>query len=159
VPGGRFRLWCCHFIAGGNITCQVMHIFKLSAAACGWIQNDYFENTVKTVYNEPCTKQKIAHSRTFFWSHELKFCIAITCEPGQHSWYSDWSPGMVKNFLFSMSSRLSLGPTQPPIQWVEGTLSPGVKRPGREADPSPPTSAKIKKTWIYICTPTYVFLA
>jgi hypothetical protein len=39
-----------------------------------------------------------------------------------------------KNFQFSISSKPALGPTQPPIQWVLGNLSPGVKRPGREAD-------------------------
>jgi hypothetical protein len=30
---------------------------------------------------------------------------------------------------------------------------PGVKRPGREADHSPPTSAEVKKMWIYTSTP------
>jgi hypothetical protein len=40
------------------------------------------------------------------------------------------SPGRVKNFLFSTSSRPALGSTQPPIQWVPGALFPGVKRPG-----------------------------
>jgi hypothetical protein len=39
-----------------------------------------------------------------------------------------------KNFFFSMSFRPALGPTQPPNQRVPGALSPGVKRPGREAD-------------------------
>jgi hypothetical protein len=34
----------------------------------------------------------------------------------------------------------------PPIQWVLGDLSPGLKRPGREADHSSPTSAEVKKT-------------
>jgi hypothetical protein len=29
----------------------------------------------------------------------------------------------------------------------------GVKRPGREADHSPPTNAEIKKTWIYTSIP------
>jgi hypothetical protein len=48
----------------------------------------------------------------------------------------------------SMSSRPVLGPTQPPIQWVPEALSPGVKRPGRETEHSPPTSAKVKKTLI-----------
>jgi hypothetical protein len=38
----------------------------------------------------------------------------------------------------------ALSPTQPPIQLVPGPLSPGVKRPGREADHSPPSSAKDK---------------
>jgi hypothetical protein len=36
-------------------------------------------------------------------------------------------------------------PTQPPIQWVPGTLSLGVKWPGREADHSPPSSAEVKE--------------
>jgi hypothetical protein len=40
-------------------------------------------------------------------------------------------------------SRLALGPTQPPVQLVQGVLSPGVKaRPGRDADHSPPSSAE-----------------
>jgi hypothetical protein len=69
------------------------------------------------------------------------------------------SPGMFKNFLFSTSSRPALGPTQPPIQWVMGALSPGVKRPGREADHSPPTSSEIKNTWIYTFTLPYIFVA
>jgi hypothetical protein len=51
------------------------------------------------------------------------------------------SPGGVKNFHFSMSFRPALGFTQPPIQWVPGALSAGVKRPGREADHKLSTSA------------------
>jgi hypothetical protein len=50
----------------------------------------------------------------------------------------------IKTFLFSTASRPALGPTQPPIQWVPGVLSPGVKRQGREADHSPQTSAEVK---------------
>jgi hypothetical protein len=69
------------------------------------------------------------------------------------------SPGKVKKFLFSTSSRPALGPTQPPIQWVPGDLSPGVKREGREADHSPPTSADFNKMWIYTSTPPYAFKA
>jgi hypothetical protein len=40
--------------------------------------------------------------------------------------------------LFTTASRMALEPTQPPIQWVPGALSVGVKRPGREADHIPP---------------------
>jgi hypothetical protein len=36
-------------------------------------------------------------------------------------------------------------PTQHPVQWVPGALSPGVKRQGCEADHSPPSSAEAKK--------------
>jgi hypothetical protein len=63
------------------------------------------------------------------------------------------SPGRVKNFLFPKLSRPALKSTQPPIQWVPGALSLGVKRPGREVDHSPPTSAEVKKMWIYTSTP------
>jgi hypothetical protein len=34
-----------------------------------------------------------------------------------------------------------------------------VKRQGREADRSPPTSAEVKKMWLYTSTPIYVFMA
>jgi hypothetical protein len=78
--------------------------------------------------------------------------------------YSDWlragrprgrssSSGRVKNLLFSTSFRPALGSNHPPIQWVPGDLSLGVKRPGREADHSPPASAEVKKMWIYTSTP------
>ena len=38
----------------------------------------------------------------------------------------------------------ALGPTQPAVQWVLG-LSRGYKRPGRDADPSPLSSAVVMK--------------
>jgi hypothetical protein len=40
-----------------------------------------------------------------------------------------------------------------PIQWISRALSLGVKRPEHEVDHSPPTSAEVKKTWIYTFTP------
>jgi hypothetical protein len=49
----------------------------------------------------------------------------------------------VKNFLFSKSSRPALGPSQPLVQCITGAVSPGVKRPGREADDSPSASGSI----------------
>jgi hypothetical protein len=38
--------------------------------------------------------------------------------------------------------RPSLGPNQPPVQWVPG-LSRGTKRPGRDTGPSPPSSVEV----------------
>jgi hypothetical protein len=61
-------------------------------------------------------------------------------------------------FLLTTVSRTALGPTQSPIQWVTGALSLGVKRPGREADHSPPSSAEVKNAWSYTFTPPYVFM-
>jgi hypothetical protein len=47
---------------------------------------------------------------------------------------------------FSLHHRVQngSGTTQPPIQRVPGALSLRVKRSGREADHSPPSSAKVK---------------
>jgi hypothetical protein len=61
-------------------------------------------------------------------------------------------------FLFTTASRLALGPTKPPLQWVPGDLSKGVKRPRREADHSP-SSAEVKNEWSYTSTPQYTFMA
>jgi hypothetical protein len=68
-----------------------------------------------------------------------------------------WVP--VGSTIFSTSSRLALGPTQPPLQWVPGAFSPGVKRPGHEADHSAPTNVEGKKMWIHTATPPYAFMA
>jgi hypothetical protein len=67
----------------------------------------------------------------------------------------------VRSRIFSspFSSRSVLGFTQLPSQWVPVALPSGVKRQGREADHSPPTSAEVKRTWIYIFTTPYVFMA
>jgi hypothetical protein len=48
-----------------------------------------------------------------------------------------------------------------PTSYTMGTEDSfqGVKRPGREADHSHPTSAEVKKMWIYTSTPPYTFMA
>jgi len=40
----------------------------------------------------------------------------------------------------------------PPIQWVPTRDSLEVKRPGREADQSPLSSAEVKNAWSYTST-------
>jgi hypothetical protein len=62
-------------------------------------------------------------------------------------------------FLFTTASRPALWPTQPTIQCVSGARCLGVKRPGREADHSPPPSAEVKFAWSYTSTPQYAFMA
>jgi hypothetical protein len=72
--------------------------------------------------------------------------IAQLYSPGL---WAGWSgvqvPRRAEIFLFTTMSRLALGSAQPPIQWVLGALSLGVKWPGYEADHSPPSSAKVKE--------------
>jgi hypothetical protein len=42
-----------------------------------------------------------------------------------------------RDFLFSKASRIvDMGPNQFPVQWVQGIVSPVVKRPRREDDHS-----------------------
>jgi hypothetical protein len=48
-------------------------------------------------------------------------------------------------FRFSTESRSALGPTYPPIQYVQGALSLGVRRPRREAGHTIPSSAEVKE--------------
>jgi hypothetical protein len=72
---------------------------------------------------------------------------------GNISWATGWTIGVLGFdsrrglgiFLLTTASRTALRSTQPPIQWVPGALALGVKRPGREADHSPPSSAEVKE--------------
>ena len=52
------------------------------------------------------------------------------------------------DFLLSETSRRAVVPTQPSIQWL-----PGIKRPGPEADHTPPCSADVRNKWNYNYTP------
>jgi hypothetical protein len=56
------------------------------------------------------------------------------------------------NTLHFPDFRQALGPTQPPIQWVPGALSLGVKRPGSETDHSPLSSSDVKNACNYTST-------
>jgi hypothetical protein len=62
-------------------------------------------------------------------------------------------------FLLATTSRIVLGPSQPPIQWVLGAISLGVKWMGNETDHSPPSNAEVKKEWHYSSTPPDIFMA
>lgn len=53
-------------------------------------------------------------------------------------------PGRGKVLLFSIALRPASGPTQPLIQWLEGSLSLVVKLPVDEADHSAASSAEAK---------------
>jgi hypothetical protein len=55
-------------------------------------------------------------------------------------------------------SRPILGPTQPPVQWVPGALSFGVKRPVREADDSLHLVPRLRMRGAVSPLPQYVFM-
>jgi hypothetical protein len=64
---------------------------------------------------------------------------------GDSGWSGIQVPAGAGNFSLTTVSRPALGSTQPPIQWVAGTLFLGVKRPGREADHSSLSSVEVKE--------------
>jgi hypothetical protein len=59
--------------------------------------------------------------------------------------------------FFTTASTTALGSTQPPIKWIWGAIFLGIKRPVREADHSPLSSAELKE-WVelYIHFPIHL---
>jgi hypothetical protein len=72
-------------------------------------------------------------------------------------WVHDSQQGL-RIFVFATEFIQALVSTQPPIQWVLGDLSMGVKRPGREADHSSVSSAEVKNRWSHTSTHKYVLM-
>jgi hypothetical protein len=58
----------------------------------------------------------------------------------------------INGLLLVIASRPALGPKEPPIQWVQGSLSQGVNRQGREADQSLSFRAEVNE-WSYTSSP------
>jgi hypothetical protein len=63
---------------------------------------------------------------------------------GYERYDGDWIPGRGRDFSLLHSFQTGSGSHPPSIEWVVGTLTSGVKRPGREASHSPPSSAQVK---------------
>jgi hypothetical protein len=100
------------------------------------------------IYIFPLTTE-ILHNEVFVpWYFDTVIAQSISL------WATGWMIGVLGFdsrrglgiFLSITASRTALGPTHP-LQWVSGTLFLGVKRPGREADHSPPSSAEVKE-WV-----------
>jgi hypothetical protein len=62
-------------------------------------------------------------------------------------------PARAGNFYFHRLVQNGSGAHPPPIQWVPGAFSLGIKRPGREVDHSPTSSDEDKNAWSYTSTP------
>jgi hypothetical protein len=96
-----------------------------------------------------------------YWTHHLQMLVTIqsisqsVCSP----WWAavaSHGPGRVKIFHFFILFRPALGCTHPPIQWIQGDISPGGKAAGAWSWPI--TSAEVTKMWIFTSTSQYAFI-
>jgi hypothetical protein len=62
-------------------------------------------------------------------------------------------PGRVEIFIIYSVSRLALGLSQTPTQWVLLALSPEVKQWVHEADHSPLSGVEVMNVWSFTSTP------
>jgi hypothetical protein len=77
----------------------------------------------------------------------MTLSVVIAQSVWQQGMWLEWRvsiPGRGKISLFFIVSKPVLRLTQPPTQWVLLVLSPGVKRPGCEADQLPLSSDEVK---------------
>jgi hypothetical protein len=71
----------------------------------------------------PIISRTTEHRQLQLWSLEASHCTASIINTSYSQYLS--IPSREKIFLLSTASRPALRYTQPPIQWVMGTLSPG----------------------------------
>jgi hypothetical protein len=122
-------------------------------------RNDSFTFTLQSYWTSTiirhCTEMFIIYPNTSSQGNSVNIETSLrTGPPGFNSRQGQWWI-----YLFSTASKPALGLTQLPIQWVPEALSPGVKRPGREANHSPPSNGEVKNRWSYTSTPFYIFVA
>jgi hypothetical protein len=74
----------------------------------------------------------------------------------------NWGPIPGREIFFFLFTTVSLPPvrsSQPPIHRVPGSLSPGLKQPGRESGNSRPSSADVRNPCSNVSPPLCVLMA
>jgi hypothetical protein len=131
----------------------------IHAHRCLWSQYVRSILSFNTVLNSYLSALWLSnHSRRYVSTSQFK----TTCYLLHKSW--DSSVGIATGYGLDDRGSIpgrgwALGPTQPPIQWLQGVLSLGVKRPWCEADHSPPNTAEVKVCGFVTPLPQYVFMA
>jgi hypothetical protein len=94
--------------------------------------------------------------------HEIMYIECSQYSDSLWAWRlrgSSSSPGRIKNFLFSMSSRPTLGPKLPSHPMSTRSPFPKSTWQGREADQSLTVSTEVKKMFMYIFTLPHALMA
>jgi hypothetical protein len=102
----------------------------------------------------PCRESYLgrpARSVVIMWAKRIRNDVHLKL----YRWATGWiiggsSPGRGWKFFSSPPCPDRLW--SPSSQWIPEALSLVVKRPGREAEYSPPSSAEVKNAWSYVYT-------
>jgi hypothetical protein len=95
----------------------------------------------------------LKHDRRESLNTRIHFCTqALNQSENSYNWKK---VRPTKLNISSLHHRVQNGTGAHPASYPLGTTGsfPGVKRPGREADHSPPSSAEVKNAWGYTSTP------
>jgi hypothetical protein len=149
------------------ITCTVQQILLRwsSQGGCGGPVMCHSWETRDTHILAPKSegKRPLARPRRRWWDIRMDLKSRSVSRPGYGLDDRGSIPGRVwlGIFLSATASRPALEPTQPPVQCVSGVLplGVGVKRPWREGDHSPSSSAEVKNAWRYTSSSQYFFIA
>jgi hypothetical protein len=140
VPYSQFRLPVVHFVfMWPLITSRYVIVTSLSL----------FQRTLTHLIEDRYISS-LAFSK--LWSRDS--AVGIATDYGLDDWWVvDRVPVRVR-ILFSPCCPDQFWGPHSFLSNVYWGFSQRVKRPGHEADHSPPTNAEVKKTWIYTFTPS-----
>jgi hypothetical protein len=153
IKCSSLTLVCEHLMTSGNLLFRPVFIFRCDGGVTWWLHMRYTPSPSYVFTNH--WTQITYPDDTVPSCHWLirscigiimgisclqrlfKHCTTMSMSQGSSVSISDWlrtgRPGFdprqeQRIFLLDSVSKPALGPTQPPVQWVPGVLSPGVKR-------------------------------
>jgi hypothetical protein len=130
----------------------------------GWSQNSAVASSFHFPFSHGIEKfssrllldlQVVCFER-YFQQKLQTFLVFLIQVAGSTAWIR-FLAGQDFSLLHNVQTGSGAHPASYPMS--AGAISARVKRPGLKDDPSPPSSAEVKKMWIYISTPPYVFMA
>jgi hypothetical protein len=120
----------------------------------------HFTWTIQRTANGPATRHEGTWEQEL-WIHTRFSIVGLDSSVGIPTRYGTDGPGIESQWGARYSAPVQTGPgTQPASYTVRtGSLSPGVKRLGREVDHPPPSSAEVKeRVELYLYSPFWAFI-
>jgi hypothetical protein len=106
--------------------------------------------------------RRILHSRTVASTGSWNLVCWLGYGLSEETWFDLTQPQDLSVCLSVCQSckisKQAPGPTQPPVQWLSGTVSPEVKQPKYETEYWHSRSTGVKNSWSYTYILSYVFM-